>query len=162
MVEEPSRDKEKISAAWVEFLSRYDFDGWGTATFRVPARSSYMAMKRVARVIRHYGRKCRPEPWFFVVAEPFNLGSYHCHFLICSEAGDELKRASFFRGLKDSLERGCGFSKVGEMRDKEDVYGYVSKYLVKHDPEFRFVGLRRHGKQRRQAGALVGRPGNVE
>ena len=124
---------------WIVFLERFNFDAWGTVTYRVPTRSAGTAIRRAVRTLRKFYRgigvrKIRA----FIVAEPHESGCYHAHLLFkCgAPAGDELRRRELLKAIFDFVRVELGRCSFEGVRDQQAVRAYVGKYLIKRSAEW--------------------------
>lgn len=131
----------KLKEGWVEFLTRRNFDAWGTVTFKVPTRSSGLAIRRTVRLLRRYykGIGIR-ELSAFVVAEAHLSGSYHSHVLFKTGAVSDEHRIALLRSLWQMAFDRLGRAAFEPVSDDQGVRKYVAKYLVKRAGDWLMLG----------------------
>lgn len=132
--------------AWVETLSRFHWDLFGSLTFREDTHPE-SAFKRFRLFISMLNRKLYGPRWFkhnkgiswCVALETQRRGVVHFHCLLADPELVNLLRGSWFKGengrwaneLNEMWNELAGFARIEAIDAIEAVKRYVSKYVVK-------------------------------
>lgn len=113
----------QIREGYAKFLQEYDWDYFGTITFRSARRDPVPAIKHVYKELKKSGVKRA-----FIGAEPFKTGDLHLHGIMQGtglpgiETPKEVWKRCFDR---------FGRTKIEYIKSKEDVANYCAKYVLK-------------------------------
>lgn len=146
MQPESSKQTSPLQAAWIETLSRYHWDLFGTLTFPEETHPE-AAYKKFRLFISILNRKLYGPRWFkkgegitwCVALEYQRRGVAHFHCLLAEPALIELHKASWHLAQNGRWQNElnelwldlAGFARVHRIDNLEAVQRYVSKYVVK-------------------------------
>lgn len=134
-------NNSKAREAWATFLASYSWDAWFTSTSasRIVRRHPISLCGKVQDMV--FAISPITVQRFFVAAEEFALGDWHCHGLV---KWFDLDTKPL--GYPPLLEFATGLSKIGYSRVERAnsivaVSEYVSKYVIKDSPwEYNIAG----------------------
>ncbi len=136
----------ELQSAWIELLSQYRWDLYGTLTFP-ESKHPEAAYKLFRLFISQLNRKIWGPRWYkhgkgiawCVALEYQRRGVVHFHCLLAEPALLELHKASWYQAqngrwqneLNEMWLELAGFARVHRIANVEAVQQYVSKYVVK-------------------------------
>ena len=129
--------KVRLRESWINFLSIYEWDWFGTLTFEKdvhPEKGSKLYKKLINDLNRSlYGRRWMNMPHegvFWVRSSEFQKrGSLHYHFLMGSEVNLNTRSRRLY--WMDYWKKIAGFARIEDVGKREAALSYVTKYVVK-------------------------------
>lgn len=112
------------------FLSSFTWDSFITATFKRPVRYPREAIEKVSKQLFEH-----PSGRSFLAAEEHYLGGWHVHGLVKWYSLSDV--TNHFASIR--LRR-LGFNRVESVRNIGGTAGYLSKYLLKTQADYDFIG----------------------
>src|SRR5574337_1003805 len=83
------QNSDQVRAGRVEFLERFEFNTWGTITFREPRFSARGALRAAIYAVRKVCPRVQSgRTAAFVVAEQHESGAWHVHLLMRVDVED--------------------------------------------------------------------------
>lgn len=126
----------QLAEAWIDWLSRFGFQGFYTQTFKDPVRFPRLAMDRGWKILRalvgRYGVGVRA----FLVAEEHRLGTYHTHGLVMTYPVSLLQLPGSLRFVWLLGFETYGLCRMEDIRSVGGVAGYVAKYITKRVSDY--------------------------
>lgn len=135
----------ELQSAWISLLSRYQWDLFGSLTFRDETHPE-SAMKRFRLFISMINRKLYGPRWakhnkgvsWCVAVERQARGVLHFHCLLADPELTNLLKGSWFKldgrwanELNEMWNEVAGFARIEPIKVHELVQRYVSKYVIK-------------------------------
>lgn len=126
----------ELQRAWIQFLSRFNFNVYFTLTFRFSAPSADCAISRTIRFLRAVSKSYRVDIFSFIVAEQHRSGTYHTHGMLVLDA--LLLEREVLRGIWSLAYSLYGINRFSLISRHDAVVRYVSKYITKRVTDFTF------------------------
>jgi hypothetical protein len=135
----------KLQAAWIELLSRFHWDLFGSLTFRDETHPE-SAYKRLRLFVSMLNRKLYGPRWFkhgkgisyCVAMERQERGVLHFHVLLADPELTHLLKGSWFKldgrwanELNEMWNQVAGFARIEPIGCLDLVKNYVTKYVIK-------------------------------
>ena len=129
-------DPGVLRDAWVEFLSKFGFQGFYTQTFADPIRFPRLAMDRGWKVLRSLAGRYGVGVRAFLVAEEHKLGTYHTHGLVMTYPVPLLELPGSLKFTWSFGFERYGLCRIEDIKSVGGVCGYVSKYITKRVADY--------------------------
>lgn len=133
------REKRDVEArlaaqgAWGEWLATYDWDWFGTVSFRLPRRDPILSIRAFEKVLKPF-----PVARAFVGAERHRSGDVHLHCLLAFP--DIALPGPTGRDLWSAFFRRLGRSSFEVPRNIKSATEYCTKYCVKGLTDYKLLG----------------------
>lgn len=133
----------ELQPAYANWLLGYDWDAYYTQTFKNRRNDGTNAAIACWYILENRLSWTRG----FIAVETHRLGGVHLHCLLSDElldwnniprATNELKHR--FTSTKKYMDKAFGFSHISSARNQATVNLYCSKYVVKNNGDYFFLG----------------------